>query len=104
MTSPSSLSRRTALTGFLSLGAGLLTAGCGPANRLAGPSAIEAAESARPGTGRIRSFALTARRTQIDLGGEVVDTWTYGDGLPGTPIRATAGDRVRVNFRNQLPQ
>ena len=30
-------------------------------------------------------------------------TWAYGDAVPGTPIRATAGDLVRVGFRNDLP-
>ncbi|HEX2896268.1 MAG TPA: multicopper oxidase family protein [Marmoricola sp.] len=33
----------------------------------------------------------------------MVDTWVYGDGLPGTALRAAAGDRVRVAFRNELP-
>jgi FtsP/CotA-like multicopper oxidase with cupredoxin domain len=41
---------------------------------------------------------------QVDLGGQVVDTWAYGDTIPGTPIRATAGDRVHVAFRNELPE
>jgi FtsP/CotA-like multicopper oxidase with cupredoxin domain len=32
-----------------------------------------------------------------------VDSWTYGDGLPGPPIRVTAGDVLRVAFANDLP-
>jgi FtsP/CotA-like multicopper oxidase with cupredoxin domain len=33
-----------------------------------------------------------------------VSTWTYGDTLPGTALRATAGDRVRIAFTNDLPE
>ena len=51
----------------------------------------------------MRSYRLTARRTQVDLGGRVVDTWAYGDQVPGTMLHATAGDRVRVAFTNELP-
>jgi FtsP/CotA-like multicopper oxidase with cupredoxin domain len=40
---------------------------------------------------------------QVDLGGQVVLTWAYGDTIPGTALRATAGDRVTVAFNNDLP-
>jgi FtsP/CotA-like multicopper oxidase with cupredoxin domain len=99
------VSRRTALTGLLGLGAGAgVLAACSRSERPVGAAAIAAAEHARPTTGQTHSFALTARPTQIDLGGRVVSTWTYGDSLPGKPIRAKAGDRVSVDFRNDLPQ
>jgi FtsP/CotA-like multicopper oxidase with cupredoxin domain len=51
----------------------------------------------------VRDVTLTARPVQVDLGGQVVSTWAYGDTIPGTPLRATAGDRVRVAFANDLP-
>jgi FtsP/CotA-like multicopper oxidase with cupredoxin domain len=34
----------------------------------------------------------------------VVDTWAYGVSLPGRALRATAGDRMRIAFRNDLPE
>lgn len=103
-TTPRSVTRRTVLTGLLGVGGAAALAACGgPGPRLVGRSAISQAESVRTTTGRVRSFQLRARPTQIDLGGTVVDTWTYGDALPGTALRATAGDRVRIAFTNDLP-
>jgi FtsP/CotA-like multicopper oxidase with cupredoxin domain len=40
---------------------------------------------------------------KVDFGGQVVSTWAYDDTIPGTPLRATAGDRVTVAFTNDLP-
>lgn len=102
----SPISRRTALTGLVLLGAGgaaALTA-CSSGDRPVGAGAIAAAESARPTSGRTRTYRVNARRAQVDLGGRVVDTWAYGDQVPGTMLRATAGDRVRVAFTNELPE
>ncbi len=53
--------------------------------------------------GATRSFTLVAQPVSVDLGGTVVDTWAYGDSIPGTPLRAVAGDRVKVAFSNRLP-
>lgn len=39
----------------------------------------------------------------MDLGTRSVQTWTYGDGIPGPVIRTTAGDLLRVELTNQLP-
>jgi FtsP/CotA-like multicopper oxidase with cupredoxin domain len=55
-------------------------------------------------TGKVRSFTLAAKPTQIDLGGTVVDTWAYGNTVPGQLLRATAGDRVQIAFTNSLPE
>ncbi len=55
-------------------------------------------------TGQVRSFTLAAKPTQIDLGGTVVDTWAYGNSVPGPLLRATAGDRVQIAFTNSLPE
>ncbi|AUM19242.1 MULTISPECIES: multicopper oxidase family protein [Rhodococcus] len=46
---------------------------------------------------------LAARPTQIDLGGRIVQTWGYGDTLPGPLLRARAGDLLQVRVDNQLP-
>jgi FtsP/CotA-like multicopper oxidase with cupredoxin domain len=39
----------------------------------------------------------------VDLGGPVVNTWAYGDSVPGPLLRARAGDLLRVQVDNQLP-
>lgn len=101
---PQPVSRRAVLTGLLGLSAGAALAACGSGPQPVGRAAIAAAEAARVTTGRTRSYQLRARRAQIDLGGRVVDTWAYGNILPGVALRATAGDRVRVGFTNDLPE
>jgi FtsP/CotA-like multicopper oxidase with cupredoxin domain len=65
---------------------------------------VAATESARATTGGIRRVTLTANPLEVDLAGRVVTTWAYGDSVPGTPIRATAGDRVQILVRNSLPE
>ncbi|MCY7402504.1 MAG: multicopper oxidase family protein [Nocardioides sp.] len=39
----------------------------------------------------------------IDLGGPTVQTWAYGDTVPGPLLRATAGDLLAVTVDNRLP-
>lgn len=101
-----SVTRRQVLAGFLGVGAaaGLTACNLGSGPAPVGPGAIASAEAARATTGRVRSLTLRARPTQADLGGRVVSTWAYGDSVPGTPFRATAGDRVQVAFTNDLPE
>ncbi|MFI7119426.1 multicopper oxidase family protein [Amycolatopsis sp. NPDC049868] len=60
-------------------------------------------ETARGGTGRVRSATLTAITGQVDLGGPVVDTWTYDGVAPGREIRVTAGDLIEARLVNRLP-
>lgn len=36
--------------------------------------------------------------------GVTVNAWMYDGSLPGTPLRVTEGQTVRVRFRNQLPE
>ncbi|MEO7979923.1 MAG: multicopper oxidase family protein [Sporichthyaceae bacterium] len=106
MASEPSISRRQLMGGVLGLGAvaGLSACGLRSSPSPVGPGAVAAAESARATTGTVRAFDLRAQAAQVDLGGRVVDTWAYGDTVPGRPLRATAGDRVRVAFRNDLPE
>jgi len=100
------LSRRQVIGGLLGMGAtvGLSACGLGSRPSLVGPAAVAAAESARATNARVRSLRLRARRIEADLGGRVVTTWGYGDSLPGTALRASVGDRVRVAFSNDLPE
>ncbi|WP_438018687.1 multicopper oxidase family protein [Sorangium sp. So ce315] len=48
--------------------------------------------------------ALTARVEEVEIvPGKKTSAWTYDGGIPGPLIRARVGDRVIVNFRNELP-
>ena len=49
---------------------------------------------------------LTAKVASVEVAPESVSTrgWTYNGGLPGPLIRARAGDRLIVHFKNELPQ
>lgn len=98
--------RRTFLLAAAGTGAGLGLAACGGGTTGApvGPAAIASREAARAASGATRRLALRAQPTQVDLGGTVVSTWAYGSTIPGQGFRATAGDRVLIDFRNDLPE
>ncbi|MHB1212436.1 MAG: multicopper oxidase family protein, partial [Candidatus Nanopelagicales bacterium] len=98
--------RRTFLLAAAGTGAGLGLAACGGGTTGApvGPAAIASREAARAASGATRRLALRAQPTQVDLGGTVVSTWAYGSTIPGQAFRATAGDRVLIDFRNDLPE
>ena len=100
-----SLTRRGFVAGALGTGVVLGVAACGGSATSAsiGSAAIASAEATRKATGKVRSFTLTAQPATVDLGGTVVDTWAFGSTIPGKPLRATAGDRVKVAFTNMLP-
>lgn len=53
----------------------------------------------------VKVFELAARpvRWQI-LKDVVVTAWTYNGTVPGPMIRVTEGDRVRIVFKNELPE
>ena len=51
--------------------------------------------------GRLRHYALTARKATVALSsGRTVDAWTYNGELPGPHIAATQGDLIEVTLRN----
>jgi FtsP/CotA-like multicopper oxidase with cupredoxin domain len=105
--SSSALSRRSFLFAGAVTAAGL--AGCSastsaPTGRAVGSEAIAAAEAARRRSGHTVRAALTPRMGEVDLGGKVVTAMTYGGQLPGPLLRATAGDELLVEIRNQLSQ
>jgi len=101
------LTRRRLLTGAAGAFGVLALGACSKdASTTVAPSseAVRRAEAARPaGSGRLVAARLTPRPVTLDLGGPTVDTWAYGDRLPGPLLRATAGDRLRVDLTNQLP-
>lgn len=102
--------RRTVLRlGLAASGLGLLAA-CSPG--LAGPrrglvlptdARIREVEAGRRTSGRVHSVALAAVVADVDLGGPVVSTWTYGGSLPGREIRVGAGDVIEAELANRLP-
>ncbi|OJZ72238.1 oxidase [Mycobacterium paraffinicum] len=65
-------------------------------------AAIDAAEAARPHSGRTVTASLTAQQVQVDIGGPVVRTLAYGNSIPGAPIRARIGDELVVTVSNRL--
>lgn len=65
-------------------------------------AAIDAAEAARPHSGRTVTANLTSQQVQIDLGGPVVRTLAFGDSIPGPVLRASIGDEVVVTVKNRL--
>jgi FtsP/CotA-like multicopper oxidase with cupredoxin domain len=110
---PTAPSRRQVLLGLAGAAALGALSGCSggsPAGSRNTPApsaladAVRAAEAARPMTGTVRTLSLVAQPAQVDLGGNVVSTWTYGVALPGKPLRVTAGDRVKIAFSNRLPE
>jgi multicopper oxidase len=101
--------RRALLLGGAGAGALVLggLGGCGSTGTAVAPSsdAVRRAERARRTTGqRTVAARLSARPAVIDLGGgQHLQTWTYGDTVPGPLVRAQAGDLLRVTVDNELP-
>ncbi|MEU7108911.1 multicopper oxidase family protein [Streptomyces sp. NPDC046215] len=105
--------RRAVLgAGLAVAGSGLLTAcseGTGgkaakPAGYVSPGGPEVAAAEAKRGSGPVRQLRLTAARARLDLGGRTVDTWAYGDRLPGRELRVTAGDTLALTLANHLPE
>ncbi|MGW7083340.1 multicopper oxidase family protein [Streptomyces sp. NPDC054871] len=65
---------------------------------------VAAAEKKRGGGGTVREVKLMAMKAKLDLGGRTVNTWAYGDRLPGKEVRVTAGDTLALTLANHLPQ
>ncbi|MHB0929300.1 MAG: multicopper oxidase family protein [Candidatus Nanopelagicales bacterium] len=101
-----SLTRRQFVTGLAGTGAIVAGASVGASRLLQqrGGTPIPLVTSdLHAMTGKLRNFSLVAAPTKVDLGGTVVETWAYGNRVPGPVLRATAGDRIKVAFHNQLP-
>jgi len=65
---------------------------------------VQSAEARRTGAAAaLHPVDLTARPATIDLGGPVVDTWAYGEAVPGALVRLPAGDRLAATVTNALP-
>src|SRR5664279_3395621 len=64
---------------------------------------IASTELRRRSSGQTVRQTLTAARSQIDLGGQVVDTSSYSGAVHGPLIRASAGDELKIRLTNNLP-
>jgi manganese oxidase len=59
-------------------------------------------ESRQPNGTLLREYDIVASDREIEIApGLFFPAWTYNGQVPGPTIRATEGDRVRVNFLNQ---
>jgi FtsP/CotA-like multicopper oxidase with cupredoxin domain len=55
--------------------------------------------------GGVKVFELVAEPVKREfLPGKIVDVWGYNGSMPGPTIEVNEGDRVRVLFRNGLPE
>ncbi len=101
------LTRRRLLSGAAGIAGVLALGACGRNDGAAvAPTseAVRRAEAARQAAGaRLVTARLAPRPVTLDLGGPTVDTWAYGDSLPGPLLRGRAGDRLRVDLSNNLP-
>lgn len=99
------LSRRSLLLGGLAVtGAGLFSACSRDTAPRVGRFTLPEHTPLSPAAGqRVTSATLTAKPATLDLGGLTVDTWAFGDLLPGPIVRARAGDLLRVSLKNELP-
>jgi multicopper oxidase len=72
---------------------------------LIGPDSpqVAAAEAARQKTGSVVPVALAAMAGPVDIGGVVVNTWSYRGQVPGPEIRVRKGDVVQAEMGNHLP-
>lgn len=64
---------------------------------------VAEAEAAR-NPGAVKEFQLNAVASEVDLGGLVVPTWSYGGKVPGEPIRVARGEQVKATLVNNLPE
>ena len=59
-------------------------------------------EERREGGSSVREYELTAEDVEIEVApGVVYPAWAYNGQVPGPTLRATAGDRLRIVFKNQ---
>lgn len=54
-----------------------------------------------PGGRTLRTFEITAEDKEIEIApGVYFPAWTFNGRVPGPALRATEGDRIRIEFRN----
>jgi len=83
----------------------LVGAGCRIQSPATGPTAPAGSNPPVVETGAVREFTLTAAPTDWELRpGLITDAYAYDGQVPGTEIRVTRGDRVKVTLINKLDE
>ncbi|NKR10599.1 MULTISPECIES: multicopper oxidase family protein [unclassified Paenarthrobacter] len=106
------LNRRHFLTLSVAGAAAAALAACTPPDSAATGSerimptdpAVADTESRRPVSGSTVNQALAAASLTASVAGKTLRTWGFNAGLAGPTIRARAGDRLRVDLANDLPE
>jgi FtsP/CotA-like multicopper oxidase with cupredoxin domain len=53
----------------------------------------------------VKNFDITASVVKWEVApGEFMEAWAYNGMVPGPLLRATEGDRIRINLKNELPE
>lgn len=66
---------------------------------------VTTTEAARAVSGsQVRTVSLSADAVTVTVGGRQVATWAFNGQVPGPQIQATAGDTIRAEVTNNLPQ
>lgn len=66
---------------------------------------VATTEDARAVSGsQVRTVSLSAGPVTVTVGGRQVATWAFNGQVPGPQIQATAGDTIRAEVTNNLPQ
>ncbi|MBL4794662.1 MAG: multicopper oxidase family protein [Pseudomonadales bacterium] len=56
-------------------------------------------------TGKTKIFSITADESILNIvPGKTTSVWAYNQKVPGPIIRVNRGDRLKVSFKNELPQ
>ena len=98
------VSRRNLLLGGLAAAGTATLAACSGGTDPSSSRAFATPAPVAPTSGqKVVTATLRPAPVTVDLGGPVVKTWAYGDTVPGKPIRANAGNLLRVRVENGLP-
>jgi FtsP/CotA-like multicopper oxidase with cupredoxin domain len=93
----------TTATGGLAGGCSLIPTRSQPVQ--ASSPAVAAAEARRRRPGApVHQVTLTAAQVGLDLAGRQVTAWAYNHTVPGPLLRVRAGEVLRVQLDNQLPE
>ncbi|GHO97599.1 copper oxidase [Reticulibacter mediterranei] len=71
-----------------------------PSGRATPIASLQAPQTAA----HIRHFRLTARAVKLNIGGKMIEAWTYNGTAPGPTLRVRQGDSVEVKLTNTLPE
>lgn len=107
-----SSSRRRFLAAAGGIAAGVLVTACSTGSDFSATRRVPATSPRVAAVERARRTAaqgttevsLDAMQGEVDLGGTVVRTWSYGGRLPGREIRVRRGDLLIASLRNGLPE